>query len=70
MNQEPHHVHTTEPIGTDRLLGIREVANYFGVCPVTASHIMDDSGCAIVLHRKKYILESSLLEFLRRKEAA
>lgn len=60
---------TTNLIGSDRLLGIQAVADSFGVCPVTASRIIDDTGCAIILHRKKYILESSLYAYLREQEA-
>lgn len=51
-------------VGKDRLLGISDVAKITNTCPVTASRIIDETGCAIVLHRKKYILESNFLRFL------
>lgn len=57
-----------ERLGNDRLLGIKDVANRFGVCAITASHIMDETGRAITLRRKKYILESSLLAYLHERE--
>lgn len=51
-------------VGRDRLLGISDVAKITNTCPVTASRIIDETGCAIVLHRKKYVLESNFLRFL------
>lgn len=60
---------TTEHIGTDQLLRISTVAERFEVCPVTASKIMDETGHSIVLHRKKYVLESSLYAYLHEQEA-
>ena len=59
---------TYEQIGSDRLLGIQNVSETLGVCPVTASRIMKESGRSITLHRKIYILESSFLAFLRERE--
>ena len=58
----------SERIGTDRLLGIRNVSKITGLCPVTASQLIKESGREIVLHRRKYILESSLLAYLKEVE--
>lgn len=60
---------TTEPIGNDRLLGIADIQDRTGFGAVTASKLMDESGYAIVLHRRKFILESNLLRYLHSKEA-
>ncbi len=60
---------TYEQIGSDRLLSIQNVSETLGVCPVTASKIMKESGRSITLHRKIYILESSFLAYLREQEA-
>lgn len=59
---------TTEHIGDDRLLRIHDVQEILDVNEVTASRVMKESGRHIILHRKVYILESSLLAFLRKKE--
>lgn len=56
-------------IGNTRLLGIDDVAEVMGTCPVTASKIIDETGRSIVVHRKKYVFESTLLDYLREKEA-
>ncbi|BAK45824.1 hypothetical protein EGYY_28470 [Eggerthella sp. YY7918] len=57
-----------ERIGSDRLLSIQNVSEITGLCPVTASVLMKESGREIVLHRRKFILESSLLAYLRELE--
>lgn len=57
-------------IGNDRLLGISDVAQITRTCPVTASRIIDETGYGIVLHRKKYILQSNLLKFLQSQVVA
>ena len=33
-----------KPIGNDKLLSISDIADILGVCPVTASMVMKDSG--------------------------
>lgn len=58
----------SERIGSDRLLSIQNVSEITGFCPVIASRLMKESGREIVLHRRKYILESSLLAYLREME--
>ena len=57
-------------LGSDRLLGIPDVAAITGTCPVTASRIIDETGRGIVLHRRKYILQSSLLKFFESQGVA
>lgn len=56
--------HVGVAIGNDRLLGISHVQTLFGCCPVTASRITDETGAAVLVHRKKYVLESSLLSYV------
>ena len=41
-----------------------------GLSPVTASKFMKESGHAIALHRRVYILESSLFTYLHELEAS
>ena len=52
-------------LGHERLLGIAEVCKITGLSPVTASKLMKESGRAIALHRRIYILESSFFSYLR-----
>lgn len=56
------------PLGNTRILGIADVAEALGTCPATASKIIDETGKAIMVRRKKYVLESTLVDFLREKE--
>lgn len=56
------------PIGNDRLLTIKDVSEITGLCAVTASGLIKKSGRGIYMHRRVYILESSLMAFLREKE--
>ena len=58
----------SERIGSDRLLSIQNVSEITGFCPVVASRLMKESGREIVVHRRKYLLESSLLAYLRELE--
>lgn len=58
----------TSNVGSDRLLSIQNVSEITGFCPVVASRLMKESGREIVVHRRKYILESSLLAYLRELE--
>lgn len=60
---------TSRRIGDDRLLGIEDVCNVTGFCPQVASRLIKDSGRGIFLHRRLFILESSLLAYLREQEA-
>lgn len=55
-------------LGHERLLGIAEVCKITGLSPVTASSLMKESGRAIALHRRIFILESSFFSYLRELE--
>lgn len=57
-------------LGHERLLGISDVSNMTGLSPVTASKLMKESGRAIALHRRIYILESSFLAYLHELEVS
>lgn len=57
-------------LGHERLLGISDVSNMTGLSPVTASKLMKESGRAIALHRRVYILESSLFAYLHELEVS
>lgn len=61
---------TSLRIGDDRLLGIDDVASITGFCRQVSSQLIKDSGRGILLHRRVFILESSLLAFLKEQEAA
>ena len=66
--QTPNDTSAPANVGSDRLLSIQNVSEITGFCPVIASRLMKESGREIVLHRRKYILESSLLAYLREME--
>ncbi len=57
-------------LGHERLLGIAEVCKITGLSPVTASKLMKESGRAIALHRRIFILESSFFSYLRELEVS
>lgn len=57
-------------LGRERLLGISEICKMTGLSPVTASKLMKESGRAIALHRRVYILESSFFAYLRELEVS
>lgn len=57
-------------LGHERLLGIAEVCKITGLSPVTASRLMKESGRAIALHRRIYILESTFYSYLHELEAS
>lgn len=57
-------------LGHERLLGISDVSQMTGLSPVTASKFMKESGRAIALHRRVYILESSLFAYLHELEVS
>lgn len=52
-------------IGETRLLSIADVVERTGFCRTVASALIDETGKSIVLHRRKYILESDLLAHLQ-----
>lgn len=57
-------------LGRERLLGIADVSSMTGLSPVTASKLMKESGRAIALHRRVFILESSLFDYLHQLEVS
>lgn len=57
-------------LGDDRLLNIADIADITGLCPATASRLIKETGRAIILHRRVYILESSLVAYLHEMEAS
>ena len=57
-------------LGHERLLGIAEVCKITGLSPVTASKLMKESGRAIALHRRIFILESSFFSYLHELEVS
>lgn len=59
-----------QPIESERLLGIQDVANYLGITPITASRVMKRSGHAIELCRHVYIKESAFKAYLQELEGA
>ena len=63
-------VSVNQNLGRERLLGIAEVCKITGLSPVTASRLMKESGRAIALHRRVYILESSFFAYLRELEVS
>lgn len=58
----------SDAVGSARLLGIAEVSQMTGFCPVVASRLIDESGCAIVVHRRKFIFADRLEQHLRSME--
>mgnify|MGYP001160432479 CR=1 FL=1 len=61
---------SSSELGRERLLGISEICKMTGLSPVTASKLMKESGRAIALHRRVYILESSFFAYLRELEVS
>lgn len=57
------------PLGDDRLLSVADVCAIMGFCPETASKLIKETGCALMVHRRLFVLESSLLAYLREQEA-
>lgn len=55
-------------LGDDRIYSISDVSEALGIGRQTASRIMRESGRAIRLHSRLYILEGTLLSFLKEKE--
>ena len=53
------------PIEKHRLLATKEVAAYLGVCNVTASKVMRESGKAMRIGNRILIQERHLREYLR-----
>lgn len=56
-------------VGRERLLGIPDISEITGLSEATASKLMKESGRAIRLHSRLYLLESSFYAWLRELEA-
>ena len=52
-------------VANDRVLSIEDVCEIFVFCPVTASKFIKETGHAIYVHRRIFILESNLMKYLR-----
>lgn len=57
-------------LGRERLLSIEDVCDITGLGEVTASKLMRESGRAIRLHRRLYVLESSFYSYLHEMEVS
>lgn len=57
-------------IGAERLLGISDICTMTGLCPVTASKLMKESGRAIRVHGRVFILESSFFAYMKELEVS
>ena len=55
-------------LGSERLLGIPDVCQITGLGEATASKLMKESGRAIRVHSRLYILEQSFFAYLRELE--
>lgn len=58
------------PRQAERLLGISDVCNMTGLAPVTASKLMKETGRALRIHGRVFVLESSFFAYLREMEVA
>ena len=61
---------TCVTVGRERLLGIEDVREITGLGQVAASKLMKESGRAIRLHRRVYVLESSFFAYLHELEVS
>lgn len=57
-------------LGRERLLSIEDVCGITGLGEATASKLMRESGRAIRLHRRLYVLESSFYSYLHEMEVS
>lgn len=57
-------------LGSERLLGIPDVCKITGLAEATASKLMKESGRAIRIHSRLYILEQSFFAYLRELEVS
>lgn len=55
-------------LGRERLLGIPDICAITGLGEATASKLIRESGHAIRLHRRLYLLESSFFAWLKSQE--
>ena len=55
---------TYELAGHNRLLSVDDVAEITGTCNTTAAKIIKETGRPIKLHRRLYVLDTALCEYL------
>ena len=67
-NRQQNNDYNLPSIGSDRLLTINDVSRITGLCAPVASELIKETGRAITIHRRVYILESSFLAFLKEQE--
>lgn len=59
-----------QPLGNDRLLSIADVSEIMGFCPITASRFMKETGYAVTIRRRVFILESNLVKYIQSRGVA
>lgn len=59
-----------QPLGNDRLLSIDDVSKIMGFCPITASRFMKETGYAVIIRRRVFILESNLVKYIKSRGVA
>lgn len=59
---------TGAPLGNDRVLSVGDVCDVMGFCPETAVKFIRETGYALVIHRRIFILQSSLIRYLHEQE--
>lgn len=64
-NSEP----TGAPLHGDRVLSVADVSRIMGFCPSVASTFIKETGRGMTIHRRVFILESSLLSYLHEQES-
>lgn len=52
-------------VGRERLLDLSDIRQILGCGEATASKVMRESGCALRIHSRLYVLESSFFGYLR-----
>lgn len=57
------------PLGNDRVLSVHDVCDIMGFCTETATKFMRETGYALVIHRRVFILQSSLIDYLHQQES-
>lgn len=57
-------------LGRERLLGIPDICEITGLAEATASKLMKESGRAIRVHSRLFILETSFFNYLRELEVS
>lgn len=55
-------------LGRERLLGIADICKLTGLGEATASKLMKESGYAIKVHSRLYVIESSFFSYLHQLE--